>query len=115
MAPAAVTKVVNADGEELERDKARALSRNMCLRGLFGVPFLWLVHFWYFYPEIRKKDSDPHVKRNAALSLSAFAAFLAALVAWMLVYHIGGEALLGEKYEELNISNVDLDALLQAS
>ena len=47
--------------------------------------------------------------------MTAFTVVFAALVIWIFVYHVGGEALLGKSYEELNISNVDLDSLLQSA
>ena len=100
----AYDKVLSADGEELQRRKARATSRKyksfstemqsvrererawrkaniylevftlltsyaLCLIGLLGVPFLWVVHLWYFWPEIRKPNGDPYIKRSKSHSL----------------------------------------------
>ena len=56
-------KVVTADGEVRTR-KARATSRKLCLVGLLGVPFLWVVHLWYFWPEVKKTHGDPYIKRS---------------------------------------------------
>ena len=106
-------RVTNADGEELRRSKARALSRKLCVGGFFGVPFLWAVHFWYFWPELKKPRGDVYIRRNAYGSIAAFAVVMLALLVWMLVYHIGGEALLGKAYVELDVSDLNLDALLQ--
>ncbi|QDZ20490.1 presenilin enhancer 2 [Chloropicon primus] len=105
--------IENVDGEGLRRSKARALSRKLCVAGLFGVPFFWVVHLWYFWPEVRKPRGDAYIKRNAVGTMAAFSVVMLALVVWMFVYHVGGKGLLGDAFERLNISNVDLDALLQ--
>ena len=78
------------------------------------MPFLWVVHLWYFWPEVRIQGGDPYIKRNSARSMAAFSVVAGALVVWLFVYHVGGKRVLGDGYEDLNISNVDLDSLLQS-
>eukprot|EP00212_Chloropicon_laureae_P004800 CAMPEP_0197492242 /NCGR_PEP_ID=MMETSP1311-20131121/7132_1 /TAXON_ID=464262 /ORGANISM="Genus nov. species nov., Strain RCC856" /LENGTH=104 /DNA_ID=CAMNT_0043037037 /DNA_START=30 /DNA_END=344 /DNA_ORIENTATION=- len=97
-------RVSNVDGEELKVRQARSLSKKLCVMGLFGVPFLWVVHLWYFWPEVHKENPDPYIKRNAVRSMSAFAVVLAALFLWFVVnlnLHIVP-----------SISNVDMETLL---
>ena len=40
---------------------------------------------------------------------------MVALVGWICAYHIGGRRLLGDAFEGLNVSNVNLDSLLQTN
>ena len=108
-------RVETADGEELRMSKARGLSRKLCVAGFFGLPFFWVVHLWYFWPEVRKQRGDPFIKRNAAGTTAAFAVVMVALVGWICAYHIGGRRLLGDAFEGLNVSNVNLDSLLQTN
>ena len=63
-------RVSNVDGEELKVRQARSLSKKLCVMGLFGVPFLWVVHLWYFWPEVHKENPDPYIKRSKSQQAS---------------------------------------------
>merc|ERR1719158_974976 len=71
-------------------------------------PWTWLVNFWYFLPEVRRRRGDAYVKQNALRSLYGFVAASVALLLWMGVYQIGGSWLLGNLYDELDVSALNL-------
>mmetsp|Transcript_8901 Transcript_8901/g.22877 ORF Transcript_8901/g.22877 Transcript_8901/m.22877 type:complete len:114 (-) Transcript_8901:125-466(-) len=104
-----VDRVVDIDGEELERTEARELSKKLCCIGFLGMPLMWLVNAWYFWPELRRRGGDSFIKKNACGSIIGCSIIFGLLLVWMLVYDIGKEKVLGRYYDKLDVSGVNLD------
>ncbi|GMH33220.1 hypothetical protein BSKO_01054 [Bryopsis sp. KO-2023] len=104
------TRVFTIDGEEMEIDKARALSRRMYLMGFALLPWMWFTNVWLFWPTLKRGD-DPVVKKYTQSSAIGFCIASAIFLPWMLSYLIGGEALFGKDlFRKLDSSRLDLEA-----
>mmetsp|Transcript_34125 Transcript_34125/g.61536 ORF Transcript_34125/g.61536 Transcript_34125/m.61536 type:complete len:119 (+) Transcript_34125:71-427(+) len=102
--------VESIDGEEMPLGKARKMSRNLFYGGFAGLPWLWFVNAWFFWPSI-SQYGDLMIKRNAKLSATIFFIFITIAWAWTILFVIRGQQLFSPKtYNNLDIMTWDLES-----
>lgn len=101
--------VETIDGEPLERDKARSLSKRVFIAGFACLPWLWAVNVWMFWPDFRA--GDPVVQAYARRSAWCFGGWVCLFAPWMLLFMIAGQELLGSVYDKLDAYRIDLEGL----
>ncbi|KAK4479138.1 hypothetical protein RD792_014649 [Penstemon davidsonii] len=74
--------------------------------GFLCLPFLWAINCFYFWPVLRRPQSDPLLRRYLFGSAIGFLLFTAILLSWAFTFAIGGDHLFGHVWEELVMYNV---------
>ena len=104
--------VWTVDGEPLPAEEALRSARRNLRFGCLGLPWLWAVNVWLYWPVLTKAGSRAAAAAGGDLLLfrqcvarSALGAGVAAaaLLAWVLAYQLGGPGLLGAAYEKLDV------------
>lgn len=113
-----------ADG--LPEEEARTLSKRMWYLGWFGLPLLWFVNAYYFWPHLREDEDDdddvdegntrlsagggsrdgatrsdcfrkdPVIRHYAFMSLRGAQASAVVVAAWAVTFLVGGKKVFGE-------------------
>ena len=113
---------LTVDGEELNgdlsREAARKQARRLFYAGFAGLPALWLVNAWFFWPAVRRRHPasayDHEVTTYATWSLALGVLFSAFAASWTLTFWLGGPSVVGQGlWDKLAVSRLDLglDAL----
>ncbi len=101
------------DGEPLPAGEALRSARWNLRFGCLGLPWLWAVNVWLYWPVLTKAGARAAAAAGGDLlqfrqcvvrsALGAGAA-AATLLAWVLAYQLGGPGLLGERaYQKLDV------------
>ena len=101
------------DGEPLPAGEALRSARWNLRFGCLGLPWLWAVNVWLYWPVLTKAGARAAAAAGGDLlqfrlcvlrsALGAGAAAVA-LLAWVLAYQVGGPGLLGERaYQKLDV------------
>ena len=122
--PGSIT-VHTVDGEALDADAARRLSRQLWRAG-FAAPALWLLNAVLFWPLLKGQggggvgdgvgvgvgsDGDPVVRLYAKRSAIGTAVVAAIVLPWAAAFTLGGPRLVGRAlFDRLNVAGLDLDA-----
>ncbi|KAK3240165.1 hypothetical protein CYMTET_49977 [Cymbomonas tetramitiformis] len=90
----------------LPQEKARRLSRNMFYSGFLGLPWMWFVNVWFFWPQLN--NTEDHVIRSYVVrSGVGFLAISAVLLPWSAFFLFGGKQAVGEDlWRKLSITEV---------
>lgn len=101
--------VETVDGEPLERDNARTLSKRVFYAGWLFLPWLWAVNVWMFWPDFRHGDAV--VKAYTRRSAACFAGWCCLFLPWMVLFMAAGSSLLNASvYQKLDAYRLDLAA-----
>lgn len=107
----------------LPEEEARTLSKRMWYLGWFGLPLMWFVNAYYFWPHLTEDDDDddesttrlsagggnrdaathsdcvhkdPVIRHYAFMSLRGAQASAVVVAAWAVTFLVGGKKVFGE-------------------
>ncbi|GBF99857.1 hypothetical protein Rsub_12497 [Raphidocelis subcapitata] len=105
--------VESVDGEVFTVEQARTQSQRY-KSGFACLPLFWGVNVWLFYPTFRGAPAaDPVVKKYTRYSAACFTASSALFLTWLLVFAVGGPAVLGQRlFDKLDATRLDVWGIL---
>lgn len=100
------------DGASLRLDDARKHCKRMFIAGCALLPWYWVVNLWLFWPYLRSPRADPVLAKYLRYSSYGLTCSTTILLAWILLYQVGGRRLLGDAFDSLNVTRLDLGEVL---
>ncbi|DBA89760.1 hypothetical protein WJX79_000970 [Trebouxia sp. C0005] len=95
------------DGGDIPSEQAHRLCKKIFYAGFAGLPWLWFVNVWLFWPDLRH-GHDLTVQKYARWSATGFGVIAVLLLAWIAVFSIGQGKLVGSSFfDEWNLANID--------
>lgn len=104
--------VPTVDGDALDAASAQSLARNLFFAGWLGLPALWLLNAWLFWPVVKAGGTGhPTVALYARRSAVGCAVATTLLLPWAAAFTLGGPRLVSQAlFDKLNVAGIDLDA-----
>mmetsp|Transcript_3433 Transcript_3433/g.12383 ORF Transcript_3433/g.12383 Transcript_3433/m.12383 type:complete len:92 (+) Transcript_3433:35-310(+) len=77
----------------------------MYILGFFGLPWMWGVSMYFFWPVVRGKVAcEPQLRAYVRRSAAGFMIMSVIALTWCITFMAGGEALFGSFYNDYAIS-----------
>mmetsp|Transcript_4534 Transcript_4534/g.8655 ORF Transcript_4534/g.8655 Transcript_4534/m.8655 type:complete len:100 (-) Transcript_4534:8-307(-) len=69
-----------------EREENAKVAKRLFFAGCFGLPWLWIVMAWYFWPEAKRRDAHPALRRYVNLAAAGGFIMTIGLVVWVIIF-----------------------------
>jgi len=101
-------QVLTIDGGHLSLHDATKVIRRTFMAGCFCLPWLWAVSTWVFWPELKRRR-HPHLVVLLRRQFVGALVWFSALLAWILIYQLGGADLIGPSaFRKLDVTRFGL-------
>ncbi|CAG9465199.1 unnamed protein product [Pedinophyceae sp. YPF-701] len=101
-------QVLTVDGQIMKLSDAMVAAQRMFWGGCFALPWLWGISVWFFWPELKRRR-HPVLLKYVTRGAAGCAAWITVLLAWVLVYQIGREKLLGSAFRKMDVQRFPIE------